>query len=222
VGRLAGLFRVSTEPPRQEGSRTASDETSRNDPEEAYRRRDAYSSSLDAALREREDLLPKRLRLKNASAMSKLGTIYALVDELGAAAKTFVACKNECAACCHMNVMISAIEAKQIEAKTGRTRVALPASRPHHLAEFSGQPCPFLKDSSCSIYEVRPFACRKHVSFDTTNYWCQPERSHQKELPMIRFDGAEEAFFNVTGRMTGGVFGDIRDFFPGHAKDVDC
>src|ERR1700675_1490529 len=108
-----------------------------------------------------------------------------------------------------------AIEAKHIEAATRKPRVALPESRAHDLAEFSGQPCPFLKDSSCSIYDARPFACRKHVSFDTTNYWCQPERSHQKELPMIRFDGAEEAFFNVTGRTTHGVFGDIRDFFPG-------
>jgi len=208
---------LSAEPPREPEGPTASGEPSRGDLEEAYRRRNAYGSFLDASLKEREHLIARRMRSTNASAMSKIRRIYALVDELGAAGKDFVACKNGCAACCHMNVMISAIEAKQIEATTGRTRVALSLSRTHDLAEFSGQPCPFLKDSSCSIYDIRPFACRKHVSFDTTSYWCQPERSNQKDLPMIRFNGAEEAFFDVTGRSAHGVFGDIRDFFPNHA-----
>lgn len=207
---------MSAEQPHSADGPTACGATSRGDLENAYRRRDAYVSSLDASLKEREDLIAKRMQSTNASAISKIRKIYALVDELGAAAKDFVACKKRCAACCHMNVMISAIEAKHIETATGKPRVALSESRTHDLAEFSGQPCPFLKDSSCSIYDVRPFACRKHVSFDTTNYWCQPERSHQKELPLIRFDGAEEAFFSVTGRTTHGVFGDIRDFFPSH------
>jgi Fe-S-cluster containining protein len=191
-------------------------ETSRGDLEDAYRRRDAYLSSLDASLKQREDLIAQRMRSTNASAISKISKIYALVDEFGAAAKDFVACKNGCAACCHMNVTISAIEAKHIETATGKARAALSESRTHDLAEFSGKPCPFLKDSSCSIYDVRPYACRQHVSFDTTNYWCQPERSHQKVLPKVGFNGAEEAFFNVAGRATHGIFGDIRDFFPSH------
>jgi Fe-S-cluster containining protein len=131
-------------------------------------------------LKEREDLIAQRMRSTNASGISKISKIYALVDELGTAAKDFVACKNGCAACCHMNVTISPIEAKHIETATGKAPAPLSQSRTHDLAEFSGKPCPFLKDSSCSIYNVRPFACRNHVSFDITNYWCQPERSHQK------------------------------------------
>jgi len=189
-------------------------ETLKSDLREAYRRRDAYGASLDSSLKEQEDLIAKKMRSTNASAASKLRKIYALVDELGDAAKDFVACKDGCAACCHMNVTISAIEAKQIQAVTGARSIVLSSSRTHHPAEFSGQPCPFLSNSRCSIYESRPFACRKHVSFDTTSYWCQAERSHEKDLPMIRFDGAEEAFFDVTGRTNSSVFGDIRDFYP--------
>jgi uncharacterized protein len=180
----------------------------------AYRRRDEYSASLTHSLRESEDLIAKRMRLTNSSAISKLTKIYALVDELGAAAKGFVACHNGCSSCCHMNVTISAVEAKQIETVTGKRRAVLSSSQTHDTAEFSGQPCPFLRDASCSIYDVRPFACRKHVSFDTTSYWCHPERSHLRELPLIRFEGAEAAFFEVTERNTKGIFGDIRDFFP--------
>jgi Fe-S-cluster containining protein len=185
-----------------------------NDLMDAYRRRDEYSASLAESLREKEDRIAKEMRLTNSSAISKLTKIYALVDELGAAATGFVACRNACSSCCHMNVMISAVEAKQIEAATGRTRVALSSSRVHDMAEFSGQPCPFLKNASCSIYDVRPFACRKHVSFDTTSYWCHPERSHLREMPLMRFEGAEAAFFDVTERDKKGVFADIRDFFP--------
>jgi hypothetical protein len=87
---------------------TAPVEISRGDLEEAFRRRDAYVASLDASLKEREDLIAQRMRSTNASGISKISKIYALVDELGAAAKDFVACKNGCAACCHMNVTISA------------------------------------------------------------------------------------------------------------------
>ena len=211
---------MTSEPPRGSEDPTVSVEISNGDLGDVYRRRDAYSASLDASLKEREDLIAKTMRTTNASATSKIRKIYALADDLGSAAKAFVACKNGCAACCHMNVTISAIEAKQIEATTGRARIALSSSRTHDLAEFSGQPCPFLIDSLCSIYDVRPFACRKHVSFDTTSYWCQPERSHEKEMPMIRFNGLEEAYFDVTGRTKAGVFGDIRDFFPGPASKV--
>jgi Fe-S-cluster containining protein len=182
---------------------------------DACRRRDEYAVSLDASLKEREDSIPRRMRSVNASANAKLTKIYALVDELGAAAKDYVACRNRCSACCHMNVTISVIEAKQIETATGRVRAALSSSRTHPPGEFSGRPCPFLKDSSCSIYPIRPFACRKHVSFDTTNFWCQPERSNLKEMPMIRFSGVEAAFSDVSGRNGNGLFADIRDFFPG-------
>lgn len=181
----------------------------------ARRRRDEYAASLDASLKEREDSIARRMRSANASPNSKLTKIYALVDELGAAAKDFVACQHGCSACCHMNVTISVIEAKQIETATGRVRAALSSSPTHTLGEFSGRPCPFLEDYSCSIYQVRPFACRKHVSFDTTSFWCQPERSHVKEMPMIGFSGVEEAYSDVSGRHRHGLFADIRDFFPG-------
>jgi uncharacterized protein len=205
---------MTTEPAGTPTELIAPRETLVSDLREAFRRRDAYGTSLDTSLQEREDLIAKKIRSTNASATSKLRKIYALVDELGDAAKDFIACKDGCAACYHMNVTISAIEAKKIQAETGARGIALSSSRAHDLAEFSGRPCPFLSNSRCSIYASRPFACRKHLSFDTMSYWCQPARSHEQHLPMIRFDGAEEAFIEVTGRTNSDVIGDIRDFFP--------
>jgi Fe-S-cluster containining protein len=181
--------------------------------DEAFRRRDAYAAGISDTLKSREDEIPHELRKLNAAAHTKLSKVYRLIDELGGAAASFVACKAGCAACCHMNVTVSALEAKQITAATGRRASQIDVTRSHDLAEFDGVPCPFLLDSKCSIYEVRPFACRRHVSFDTNAYWCEPGRSREHQMPMVGFDGLEAAFFDVTRRREGGVFADIRDFF---------
>jgi Fe-S-cluster containining protein len=186
--------------------------------DEAFRRRDLYTRSIDPALSAREDAFPRKLRAMNASAPAKLRQIYALVDELTAAAGPYIACGKGCAACCHMNVTISELEAKTIARAAGRNPVQLRESRSHELGEFSGVPCPFLKDSVCSIYADRPYACRKHVSFDTSDFWCRPERSHETELPQVGFSGPEDAFFELSRLSDGGIIADIRDFFP-QAKD---
>jgi hypothetical protein len=39
-----------------------------------------------------------------------------------------------------------------------------------------------------------------------------------RELPEVKFSAAEEAYFDVTGLKTRGVFADIRDFFSGPAS----
>lgn len=185
--------------------------------EESLRRRDAYVAAIDPKLSAREDALPTELRRVNASVSTKLHRVYAVVDELTAAARPFVACSNGCSACCHMNVMISETEAQMIAKETGRSPAPLLHSRRHGLAEFSGEPCPFLRESVCSIYEQRPFACRQHLSFHTSDYWCRPEHSNEREMPLVRFSAAEQAYFAVTGFGARGVFADIRDFFPANS-----
>lgn len=111
-----------------------------------------------------------------------------------------------------MNVTISQIEANLIGEKTGIKVNQLSNSKTHNSDEFIGIPCMFLKDGSCSIYDDRPFVCRKHVWFDTSLYWCDSERSLEVEMPMIEFSGAVGAFFDVTKKSSGGVHADIRDF----------
>jgi len=180
----------------------------------AVQRRDEYLRSLDPVLRKLEDDLPRKVRHLNASAATKLKRVFALVDELTERATNFVACAKGCSACCHMNVTISDLEARTIAEATGRGHQKLTRSREHDSGRFTGVPCPFLENSACSIYSLRPFACRKHVSFHTSDYWCQPQRSHERELPLVRFAGAEEAYFSVTGWQDRGIIADIRDFFP--------
>jgi Fe-S-cluster containining protein len=177
-------------------------------------RRDAYMASVDPRTAAREDSLPSLVDALNASAVVKLRRIYSVVDELTIGAQSYTACKKGCAACCHMNVSISDLEAKIIFQATGERPVRLPSTIDHDLADFKGTPCPFLKNRECSIYADRPYACRKHVSFDLSDYWCHPERSHLQEMPFVQFRAADEAYFRLTAHRSGGVFADIRDFFP--------
>ena len=161
----------------------------------------------------REDDIQASLAKENASPRSKLRKIYNLITDLGNVAEPYVACGKGCSSCCKMNVTISQIEANLIAEKLGIKSKQLANSKRHNSDEFIGIPCKFLKDDSCTIYDVRPFVCRKHVWFDTSSYWCDPERSLEVTMPMIEFSGAVAAFFDVTRKNSGGIHADIRDFF---------
>jgi hypothetical protein len=177
-------------------------------------RRSQFILAIPTNLNAQEDAIQRKLSSENASARSKLRKIYSLMSDLMGAAEPYVACGKGCSSCCKMNVMITQVEANYIEMETGIKPIQLTSYRIHGKEEFISVPCPFLKDDSCSIYEARPFACRKHVSFGTTSYWCEPTRALEMEFPMLGSTGAEGALMDVTGLNSGKVFADIRDFFP--------
>ncbi len=181
---------------------------------EALQQRDLFMASVSKELLEEEDTIARTVGLMNSGVRPKLRKIYALVDKLVDAAGPFVACKRGCSACCHININITEVEAQVIEEQTGRlyTRLATPVRHP--LDKFTGVPCPFLVDGVCSIYSVRPFMCRHHLSFNLDAYWCAPESAHLAEMPMVSFGAAKQAHRSVTRLDTGGIHGDIRDFFP--------
>ncbi len=181
---------------------------------EALRRRDLFVASVSKELQQEEDAIARTVELLNSGARPKLRKVYALVDRLVEAADSFTACKRGCSACCHMTVNITEAEAQIIEEHTGRRYKRLTAPIRHPDGKFSGVPCPFLVEDTCSIYSARPFACRHHMSFNLDAYWCAPERAHLAEMPFVAFGGAQQAYSIVTRLHTGGMYGDIRDYFP--------
>lgn len=181
--------------------------------EAAELRRAEFMNAMPPELSKREDTIQRKLASENASSRNKLQKIYSLMTDIVKVAEPYVACSNGCSSCCKMNVTISKLEANFIEKKTGIKATQVTSDIHHSPEKFLGIPCPFLKENSCSIYEVRPFACRKHLCFDTTSYWCDPTRTLTVEFPIIGFSGAQEAFFDVTRLNGGGIFADIRDFF---------
>ena len=102
-----------------------------------------------------------------------------------------LACKKGCAACCTQNVAITAVEGELIHRfirdqgreewfadkfqKKAATRKPVFTTNGFAASCLEGQdvepdsygssePCPFLEDECCSIYEVRPFSCRCFAS----------------------------------------------------------
>lgn len=181
---------------------------------EALQQQDLFMASVSQELLQEEDAIARTVGLMNSGARPKLRRVYALVDKLVEAAGPFVACKRGCTACCHINVSITGVEAQIIEDQTGHRYTRLAAPIRHPEGKFTGVPCPFLADGACSIYSVRPFVCRHHLSFNLDAYWCAPERAHLAEMPMITFGAAKQAHHEVTRLDAGGMHGDIRDFFP--------
>lgn len=181
--------------------------------EAAEMRRATFVAAIPSELSKREDDIQINLAKENASSRSKLRKIYNLMADLGKVAEPYIACGKGCSSCCKMNVKISQLEANQIGEKIGKKAKMLIKSKNYSSNEFIGIACIFLKDDACTIYDVRPFVCRKHIWFDTSAYWCDPSRSLDVTMPMIEFSGALGAFFDVTMKDGIGVHADIRDFF---------
>lgn len=89
-------------------------------------------------------------------------------------------CRAGCAWCCHFKVEATALEVLAIatrvatlpperrEAMVLRAATNTSATAGLSYAEHraSNQPCPFLVDSACSVYDVRPALCRNYHSTD--------------------------------------------------------
>lgn len=173
-----------------------------------------FLSILPKDLDARDDAIEETLRHDNSSAKSKLGKIYSLMSAVSQHVGPYVACGKGCSDCCKMNISISIMEAERLSTVSGKPMTTVKQPVRHTEDEFSGKSCPFLLGDSCSVYEARPYACRAHFSFDTSAYWCHPERSHRGEMTLLEMGGVRKAYDEivVNSRLHG--FADIRDFFP--------
>lgn len=69
-------------------------------------------------------------------------------------------CQENCARCCkYLTVSLTEDNIKTIEKHTGLDRKAF--STNYNLMRFPDGKCHFLKDNKCTIYKVRPNACRR-------------------------------------------------------------
>ena len=138
-----------------------------------------------------------------------------LVDAASVEILPFTACRKGCSHCCNIAVLMSDVEAQRIGEHIGRKPVktgAFPADVKALQKQYFGVPCTFLKGGRCSIYEVRPLACRLHFNMADEPLMCSTAIEPKNSLvPMLNLHGVDKALFMMT---LGSKHADIRDFFP--------
>lgn len=167
------------------------------------------AKNIPPQLAGREDGFEKLIENSKSNPQKKLQTLYGFMGEVSDFVAKYTPCKKGCSYCCYYPVSISGVEIDYIEKQTRikRRKEYLPKS------DFHGSPCPFLKNGCCSIYEFRPFVCRKHVTLTRDNTWCKPENANDETFTLLSFSGVEGAFRRIRHESASSEMFDIRQVF---------
>ena len=162
---------------------------------------------MPADLRRFEAGIVKVVMKANGAPLDKLAELYRCMDKVFGFFAKYTPCAKGCSHCCNYKIDVSELEVVHIEQNAGVRR------EPQGGVMFGthGMPCPFLRGDECSIYTCRPYACRKHVMVDTTNYWCHPNRCNKFEMATpgsSEIKAAYEMLIDIEGLR------DIRNYFP--------
>lgn len=132
-----------------------------------------------------------------------LGEYYEHADAAAANCETLsgggLACRKDCAFCCHLPVGVRAYEVLLLvdfirsHFSSNEQQELISRLRQHELTvspmtraeqEIAGLSCPLLAGSYCSVYSVRPFSCRSYHSLDVSA--CQKFFNDPKNAPNNR------------------------------------
>lgn len=155
-----------------------------------------------------------------ASVAEKNKTLVMLVQEAASILHDVTPCKKGCSHCCYQAVGIATYEAAAIGKYIGVTPVTLTQKfeNPSVMQERNkGVACVFLKEGKCSIYEVRPLACRTHYNLSEYPELCDIANINGT-VPNMNFSAVWNA--QVAINMGTSVFDDIRQFFPNGSDNI--
>lgn len=168
-------------------------------------------------------LLERAEKSRNAS--SKVEWLHKAIDLAVVPSEGLAACRKGCSHCCHISVDLGESEARAIQKASGR-RLNVRAGLSGEQAEQRisarqrralGVACPFLgKGGACTIYDVRPFACRAQVNMDEDELLCKLTTAEDGDMPRVPYLNTQSykaAYRVILG--SGERFADIRDWFPG-------
>lgn len=145
---------------------------------------------------------------------------WAVIDDVAQLASEDTACKAGCSHCCNLQVLITQDEADVIGKRIGRPAVKLTGkSRGRKDVEKFDwgyhNPCTFLVNDQCSIYENRPLPCRTQLNVDIDALMCELTPPESKRVPYMNFSQFTHAFLIMLGvPKRAPKLGDIREFFP--------
>jgi Fe-S-cluster containining protein len=121
------------------------------------------------------------------------------------------ACKSGCSHCCHIPVKLTQAEAVELgKAIKKKPEKSTGITFEFDDSKFSGQPCTFLVNSKCSIYEDRPSVCRTHMNMDKDELLCKNVPGMSVPVPYL-----DVRPITISRVITGGKnpVADIREWF---------
>ena len=172
---------------------------------------DRFNRSVDLA---KVDAVFNRVLALDVSKRAKMARFLDAASDLSDKVRPFSACKAGCSFCCNIAATITETEAQMISKATGiKHKVrAGGIDEIESRNKWTGVPCTFLKAGKCSIYEVRPMACRLHVNMADTPFYCDTDIPAGVSLvPQLNLTQINRAHAMITLQ---DAWADIRDFFP--------
>lgn len=167
---------------------------------------------------------------------TKVIYLYRISDEISKIVSPLTPCKKGCGHCCNQATGITEAEAKLIADATGRTMHKPPVDmnaqmramaeggateeeatdvRDSQVRKWEGKPCTFLgADGACTVYDVRPLACRIYYSLESKPDYCDGHKNKGGKIANPDMTPMVIAHVQAT---QDEVMADIRDFFPPEA-----
>ena len=176
--------------------------------EYANANREKLVQSFPASLSRKEAGLYHRIIKSKGNHLNKLSSLFSEMNEIYAHVNKFTPCEKGCSHCCHIPVSVSELEAEYIEKSLKIKRKPFSA-----YDKTQDKPCPFLKNNGCSIYNARPFVCRRHLVLTKSAYWCELERCNQEIMPLLNFTETQKSFTYLINESGKNKLFDIRELF---------
>lgn len=159
---------------------------------------------------------------------AKLTMLRKLIDGLNVLIVQNIACSKGCSSCCYMATLTFSIEVEnistQVKIKPKKFKGIFKNLNDEKLANIQhtiqGVPCTFLKNNECSIYDIRPLACRLHHNLSNSPQMCDTSLDSETTcIPKIDLPLFQQAMVIMFGDR-GDSMGDIREAFPTSAKSI--
>lgn len=202
-----------------------------NDPathQGAQERVERASLALAASARRAE--LQARQARKPANGKARVHWLRQAAKTFAEAVEPLSGCRNGCSACCYQSVHLTEAEARVMAKELG-LRLAEPKYSGEPDGRYQGEPCVFLLDGRCGIYESRPMACRLLFNMDTDDLLCHiipgsPMNvpyantstlhllyleAHLGKIHAVNAQAVEQQLSIATDRLK---MADVREFFP--------
>lgn len=151
----------------------------------------------------------------------RLRRLEELIDRANKLAAPNSPCKEGCSRCCYQAVQIVDHEAERIGKYIGvKPRAIADTLTPEDaiargdeaIEKYRYKPCVFLENDRCSIYEVRPYACRMYVSMEASAEPCDWSK-HSGVISQLDWTIGNLTLVILMGEDVT-KFADIRDVFP--------